>query len=810
MPEEMQNNQGLSDREVENRIAEGKRNVLPASKSKTTAQIVRDNTLTLFNLLNIILAIAVIAVGSYKNALFINIIIINTIIGTIQEIKAKQVVDQLSILSQPKVLALRNGQPMEIGIEDIVLDDVLFLSPGKQIPSDGAVLDGSFEVNESLLTGEADAVIKNYGDDLKSGSYIISGKGKMRVEAVGNDNYASRIINKVMRPKQPNSEIMKALNFIMKCVGITIVPIGILLLLRQTISLYMPLNEAIVSTVAALIGMIPQGLVLLTSVALAVGVLRLAKQKTLIQELYCIETLSRVDMLCLDKTGTLTEGCMEVTCIEPVSRGKDPIKALRALVHVLDDDNTTATAIKSSLKGEVPKWKVGETVCFSSERKWSGVNFMEKGTYIMGAPEFVLQNKYELYQEKIEAYAKEGNRVLVLAHSSDGFKSEGQLPDHLETVAIIRLADKIRPEARSTLKYFADQGVEIKIISGDNPVTVSEVACRAGLRDGANYVDASTLEDDQAVREAALRHTVFGRVSPVQKKLLIQTLKEDGHTVGMVGDGVNDVLALREADCSIAMAKGSDVTKQISQVVLLDSNFSHMTEVLMEGRRVTNNICRAASLFLVKTVFSFLLAILTIIFAGKYPFQPIQLTLFSATCIGIPSFFLALEPNKARVTGNFLAKVIKKAVPGAVAMVIMVASLLIIGDRLQLSGAEISTMACILMGTAGLIILFGVCLPMNFMRISLFMTMAIFYYFAVIVFPEFFSLLPMYAFERRLLLILLPMILLFYPVKRLVQLVVDKIEVIVSEKRHFELEQARGTPGGKSAAESYMWMRQKK
>lgn len=778
---------GLTRAEVAQRTQAGQYNVQPKSKTKTVGQIIYDNVFTLFNAINLVLAIAVLVVGSYKNALFINIIILNTIIGIVQEIKAKRTVDKLTLMTEPQVAVLREGQETVVPVEQIVLDDILMLSPGKQIPADGSVVEGQFEVNESLLTGESDAVVKALGDGLKSGSYVVSGRGLMAVEKVGADNYANQLVAKVMRPKKPNSEISRATNFILKFIGVTIIPIGLLLFFRHSVTQLMPVKDAVISTVAALIGMIPEGLVLLTSVALAVGVMRLAKHKTLVQELYCIETLSRVDVLCLDKTGTITEGKMEVKSIEPINCDADPTKALRAMVAALDDDNPTFSAIRESLRGEVPDWQVEKIVSFSSERKYSGVTFKNKGTYVLGAPEIVLGTDYESYRTKIEGYAADGNRVLLLACSDEGFGPQDAVPHNLDCAAIILLADKIRAEARQTLKYFESQGVAVKIISGDSPITVAEVALRAGLSDGANYVDASTLDSVEATQMAALKYTVFGRVSPTQKKIIIKTLKEDGHTVGMVGDGVNDVLGLREADCSIAMAGGSDVTKQISQLVLLDSNFNNLTEVLMEGRRVTNNINRAASLFLVKTIFSFLLSLIVIVANEKYPFAPIQLTLISATTIGLPSFFLALEPNRARVTGSFLGKVLRRALPGALAIVVNICLVMLLGNALDMSFIQISTLACVLTGATGLIILYGVCKPFNPMRNFLFLVCTTLFTSCILFFAPFFSILPLFPIQWKLVAVLVPMLILIYPIMVVVERIVVRVELLLEAKGKLEI-----------------------
>ncbi|MGV8905564.1 MAG: cation-translocating P-type ATPase [Acetobacterium sp.] len=767
---------GLTQAQVDERVAEGKVNAQPPSKTKTIGRIIKDNTLTLFNILNIILALMVIFVESYRNLLFINIVIINTIIGIVQEIKAKKTIDKLSLISQPQATVRRDGRRQVINFESIVLDDVLVLSPGKQIPSDAVVIVGEMEVNESLLTGESEPIVKRSGDLLLSGSFVVSGDAMVQVTHVGLENYASKLADEAKILKKPNSDIMRALRFIMKAIGIAIVPIGILLLYNQIVLQGLTIEAGVVATVAALIGMIPEGLVLLTSVALAVGVIRLGHYKTLVQELYCIETLARVDILCLDKTGTITEGNMEVLSLEILKNERNPVQGLRALVANIKDDNATFKALSDYLKGEAPPWKCEKTVPFSSARKWSGANFGGFGTYVIGAPENILGSQYHSIREKVESYASQGNRVLMIGYSTKPFRGDYELPDDIETIAILPMGDKIRPEAKKTLEYFHNQGVNIKVISGDHPVTVSIVAKRAGLWDADNYIDASTLTTDEAVTKAALIYSVFGRVTPNQKQVLIKALKAAGHTVAMTGDGVNDVLALREADCSIALAEGSDAARQVAQLVLLDSNFASLTRVLMEGRRVINNIRRVASLFLVKTIFSFVLAIMVILADKAYPFVPIQLTLISTLTIGIPAFFLALEPNRKRVSGNFLEFVLKKSVPGAMAIVVNIIIIMILGGLVPLNRLEISTLAVILTGLSGLIILFRVCQPMNSQRWGLFFVMTIAFIGSVVFLGDFFYLLQLSEFSGVMVAILMILFIDIYPLIKFFTWLVTTLE----------------------------------
>lgn len=767
---------GLTQTQVDERVKEGKVNAQPPSKTKTIKAIIKDNTLTLFNILNIVLALMVIFVESYRNLLFINIVIINTIIGIVQEIKAKRTVDKLSLISQPHTIVLRDGQRQVINFESIVMDDILVLTLGKQIPADGIVIKGEIEVNESLLTGESEPLVKRQGDILLSGSFVISGEGTVQVTHVGLENYAAKLADDAKVMKKPNSEIMRALKLFMKVIGIGIVPIGILLLYNQIVLQGLTVEAGVVGTVAALIGMIPEGLVLLTSVALAVGVIRLGHYRTLVQELYCIETLARVDVLCLDKTGTITEGNLEVLSLEILKNEKNPVQGLRALVANLKDDNATFNALSDYFKGQPPQWRCEKIVPFSSARKWSGANFGGFGTYVIGAPENILGNRYHSIREKVETYANQGNRVLMIGYSNSSFRGDYELPDDIETIALLPMGDKIRPEAKKTLEYFHNQGVTIKVISGDNPITVSQVAKRAGLWDSYHYIDAATLTTDEEVKRSALNYSVFGRVTPNQKRLLVSALKEAGHTVAMTGDGVNDVLALREADCSIAMAEGSDATRQVAQLVLLDSNFASLTRVLMEGRRVINNIRRVASLFLVKTIFSFLLAIIVIAANEAYPFVPIQLTLISAFTIGIPAFFLALEPNKNRVTGNFLEFVLKKSIPGAMVIVVNIIIIMILGGLIPLTSLEISTLAVILTGLTGLIILFRVCQPMDSKRWGLFFLMTAGFVFSVVFLENFFFLVPISEFTGVMTAILIVLFIAIYPLIKFFTWLVTTIE----------------------------------
>lgn len=650
---------GLTKEEVEERIKENKVNYDTSLPTKSIKTIVRENIFTLFNLINILLGVAVFCVGSYKNLLFLIVIFCNTAISIIQEINSKKAVDKLSILAQAKVNCIRDGEKQEIGINSIVLDDLLMLETGNQIVADSIILEGEVEVNESFITGESDVIYKRKGDTLLSGSFVVSGKCKAEVIHIGDENYTSKISSGAKYVKKVNSEIMKSLNGIIKIVSIAIVPIGILLFFNQLGLTENSFKNAVVNTVAAIIGMIPEGLVLLTSTVLAVSVIRLSKRKVLVQELYCIETLARVDTLCLDKTGTITEGTMEVNDIIEITKSKEELEEiLSEISSASDDNNSTIEAIRAKYKNK-QKWKVINKIPFSSQKKWSGVCFKDKGSYIIGAPEFVLREKYDEYKERIEKYSND-YRVIIVANSEGDF-IEKELPDKLEVLGFVLISDVIRKEASKTLKYFKEQGVNIKIISGDNPITVSKIAKRAGVENSEKYINMQEIKTKEQLEKAAKEYTIFGRVTPVQKKELVQALKKEGHTVAMTGDGVNDVLALKEADCSIAMASGSDATRNVAEIVLLDSNFASMPEIVLEGRRTINNIERSATLFLVKTIYASILAIIFLFVNMPYPFMPIQLTLISTVTIGIPSFVLALEPNKERIKGKFLRNVISRA-----------------------------------------------------------------------------------------------------------------------------------------------------
>lgn len=730
---------GLSQEQVSERIKLGLVNKDVSIPTKTIPQIIKDNTFTLFNVLNFILAAAIIYVGSYKNLLFMGVVISNLVISTFQEIRAKRAVDKLSILSLNKVTTVRDGKSNNLDIDDLVLDDIIVLSQGRQIPADCKIICGQISVNESLLTGESDSIDKKVGDLLLSGSFVVSGKCKAKVEHVGQDNYASKISNDAKYVKKTNSQIMMAFNKIILILSILIVPIGTMLFMRQLNN--NALESAVINTTAALIGMIPEGLVLLTSTVLAVGVIRLTKKKVLVQDIYCIEMLARVDTLCLDKTGTITQGTMKIEDVIPYKGfSKNEVSSgLAMIVNNVEDTNPTYYAVKDFVnKNKMQHKKASQIVPFSSDKKWSGVYIDGNGSYVMGAAEFILKDRCVNIQPDLQKYTGE-NRVLILAHSKENFVDD-KLPDNLELMGFILIRDVIRATAKETLRYFYKEGVDIKIISGDNVTTVSNIAKRAGVKNYDKSVDASTLRTKEDIKEAVSKYAVFGRVSPVQKKEIVCALKEQGHTVAMTGDGVNDVLALKEADCSVVMANGSDAARSVSQLVLLDSNFASMPKVVLEGRRSINNIQRSSSLFLIKTIYSTLLAILFLFFNTPYPFMPIQMTLINMFTIGIPSFVLALEPNSSRIDGNLFLNIVNRALPCALTIVISILAVTATSKIIPLTDIEISTLCVALTGLNGFLLLFKLCTPFNLTRKMLFASMTTAFVVSTLLFRSFFSL----------------------------------------------------------------------
>ena len=696
---------GLSNKQVNERIQKNLINHDTTVPTKSIKRILYENFFTLFNILNLILAIAIFAVGSYKNMLFLFIVIINTAISTIQEIHSKRVVDKLSLMATSKVNVIRDSKKQNISIYELVLDDIVEFNTGNQIPTDSIIQDGEVLVNESFITGEPDSITKKKGDTILSGSYIVSGKCFAKVEHIGVDNYTSKISSGAKYIKKVKSEIMCSLNKIIKVLTFIIIPIGICMFYGQLHVQGVTFQDAVVQSSASIIGMIPEGLVLLTSTVLAISVIKLSKSRVLVQDLYCIETLARVDTLCLDKTGTLTEGFMEVKNFICVNTDKNNMENILANISKFsEDENSTILAIKNYFSNISEEFRPINKIPFSSDKKWSGICFENKGSYIIGAPEFVLKNDFEKYADDIKKYS-EDYRVLVLAHSKYDFNNK-DLPSDIVLLGYVFLLDKIRSDANSTLAFFEKQGVDIKIISGDNPITVSQIAKNVGVKNYDKFIDMSTVSDDIDLKDIVLNYSIFGRVSPTQKQSLIKSLKANRRTVAMTGDGVNDVLALKEADCSVAMANGSDATKNISQLVLLNSDFSAMPKIVAEGRRTINNIQRSASLFLVKTIYSTIFALLFLFIGEQYPFEPIQLSLISVTTIGIPSFMLALEPNKERIKGKFLQNIIAKAFPTAITNVITIFALTILNKFGFIAEEYFSSLCVISTGLSGLALLF--------------------------------------------------------------------------------------------------------
>ena len=741
---------GLTNEQVQERIAEGKVNVNENPNTRTYKQIILENTLTFFNFLNIALLVLVIFERSYKNSMFMGIILINTVIGIIQEIRAKKTIDKLAILTESKTVVLREGKKWSISTEKLVLDDLIFLKTGDQVPADVKVLEGTVEVNESLLTGESDNLSKSQGDELFSGSFVTSGEACCQVIHVGKDNYASQITSEAKEFKRHNSELRNSLNAILKVISIIIVPLGAMLFYKQYMIVGDTLKDSVVNMVAAVLGMIPEGLVLLTSVALTLGSMVLATKKTLVQELYCIETLARVDTLCLDKTGTITEGTMKVEDVQLYDTAQttvvqhtakfdpetgEPVQNVSALkpevtvsaekengqiqetvnletvsqeerqklqeidhimgnmMSVLHDQNATADALRKRFPSR-NDLKLIHAIPFSSDRKYSGAVFEGRGTYLMGAAQFLFPEGNEELLEHCSSYAQEGYRILVLAHSEQETKGT-ERPTGLEPMGLFLITDVIREEAPDTLAFFDSQGVDLKVISGDDPVTVSAIAKKAGLKNANHYIDATTIKTPEEMQRAVAECSVFGRVTPQQKKQMVQALQSQKHTVAMTGDGVNDVLALKEADCSIAMAAGSDAAKNIANVVLLDSNFGAMPHIVNQGRRVVNNIRSAASMFLIKTIFSVLLSLITIFFGDAYPFEPIQMSLISACAVGIPTFLLTQENNYNKIDHTFLRHVFMNAFPAAVTITGCVFTIMLVCQDVYHSNVMLNT-ACVL------------------------------------------------------------------------------------------------------------------
>lgn len=723
---------GLTDEEVRQRVEEGLTNRADISTDKTTKEIVISNVFTYFNLIFLVITILLIMVGSFRNLTFLPIIIGNTVIGIVQEIRAKKTLEKMSLLNAPHADVIRNGSVKQISTDELVKDDVIILTAGKQICADAVVISGNIQVNESLLTGEADEVEKTEGSTLMSGSFVVSGECYARLEKVGNESYISKLSleAKSMGGKE-QSEMIRSINLIVKWVGIVIIPIGLILFWQSHFVNGESITKSVTSTVAAIIGMIPEGLYLLTTVALALSTMKLARKKVLLHDMKSIETLARVDVLCVDKTGTITEPDMKLKeiflCKNSGADGTQTALTLDELKSlILDyanasvDNNATMLALKAyaaealtNNTSALHRTAVSQQA-FSSSLKYGSVTFSD-GTYLLGAPEFIMHEDFARIEEEIIPYADKGDRVLLFARY-DGENVENGINGSVTPLGFVALANPIRENAVKTFEYFKSQGVAIKVISGDNPRTVSRIAIQAGIESAESFVDAATLDTEDKIADAVNKYTVFGRVTPKQKKQLVKALQAKGHTVAMTGDGVNDILAMKDADCSVAMASGSEAAAQAAQVVLLDSDFAHMPDVVYEGRRVVNNIQRSASLFLVKNIFSLLLSLFSVILMVTYPLEPAQVSLISMFTIGVPGFLLALEQNKDRIKGHFITNVMLKALPGGLTDVIAVGALVVCGEVFCISDASIGTIATLVLSVVGFMILFKISEPLNGMK----------------------------------------------------------------------------------------------
>lgn len=724
---------GLTEAEVLERKKRGQINIVEEKTVKSNWEIISGNVFTLFNLYNFLIAIALMSVGAYSNLAFMLIIILNICIGSFQEIHAKNMVAKLSVLTVSKVDVIRDGKEKSIGVDEVVLDDITILNMGNQISSDSVVIDGKIEVNESLLTGESDTIVKMPGDKLYSGSYVVSGKCYAKVEKVGKDNLAAEITLKSKKHKKVNSELLNSMRKVTRLTSFIIIPVGVLLFVQAFFFRDQVIKSSVVSIAAALLGMLPKGLVLLISISLATGVIKLAKKKVLVQDLYSVETLAHVDTLCLDKTGTITEGKMQVSNVETFNEEIMPIsvnQALSAFVNEIGDNNGTFQALKEYFKGN-DNFEVDYKNSFSSERKWSSISFKDIGSIIVGAPErLTAKSNFEIKENMIEAQ-KQGKRVLLVGFSKDVV--EDILPD-IEIVAAIELSDPLRKNAKEMLGFFKGEGVTVKVISGDNPLTVSSIAKQAGLEDYESYIDLSTIESDDEIIDLVDEYSIFARVSPNQKSLLVQALQAKGHTVAMTGDGVNDVIALRQADCSITLPEASDVAKQVSQIVLLNSDFSVLKDVLMEGRRVVNNITNVATIFFIKTLYSVMLSILNIITCTAFPFIPIQITLVDLAIEGYTSFFISFEPNGKQIKEKFLKSVLKNSFPYSVVIIINIIVLYFLAPALGIAEPKMTTLMYYMIGFTSILAVIRVCRPFNKMRVFLCTTTAIGFFVATILF----------------------------------------------------------------------------
>ena len=734
--------QGLSTEEVEKLTNEGKVNISDNNNLKSNWQIIKDNVFTLFNLYNLIIAIALLLVKAYTNTFFFLIITINVLIGIIQEIHGRNLVKKLSILTASKTTVIRNGKEEEIEIEKVVLGDTIVLKQGDQIPSDSYVIDGEIEVNESLLTGESDLVEKKVEDKLLSGSYVVSGKCYAIVEKVGEDNFANQIVSATKKHKDNNSELINSMKRVTKFTSFVIIPVGIILFIQAYFIRETVLDESVIATAAALLGMLPKGLVLLITIALESGVIKLAKKEVLVQELYSIESLAHIDTICLDKTGTITEGKMNVSEVKIYEENIMPKPfndMMVAFVNGMDDTNATFKAMKNHFKGDINYEKI-DSVPFASERKWSAISFKEEGSVVVGAPERLFEKSDKQMPERIIELQKGGKRILAVGYTKEVIKDD-ELPK-LEVVASVILEDPLRKNAKEMLGYFKEQGVDVKIISGDNPLTVSTIAKRAGLEDYESYIDLSTISTDAEIVNLVDRYSIFARVLPHQKSIIVKALQAKNHKVAMIGDGVNDVIALRESDCSITLPDASDAAKQVSQIVLLNSDFSVLKDVLMEGRRVVNNITNVARIFFIKTIYSVLLSLFCILTNTAFPFIPIQITLIDLIIEGYTSFFITFEKNKKPITGAFLPTALTNAAHFAIVIMFNIIVLTIIGNVIGIESGVLTTMMYILIGFVSILAVQEVCTPFTKIHTFLFTTTLVGFYVAALLFNKLLELSP--------------------------------------------------------------------
>lgn len=733
---EKENLKGLTEKQVEERIKDGKVNKVEDNKTRTNWEIIRDNVCTLFNLFNLLIAIALIAVKAYTNLAYMLIIVVNIIIGVVQEIHARNLVQKLSVLKVSKANVIRDEKEKEINIDEIVLDDLIVLDSGKQICADSVVMSGEVEVNESLLTGESDTILKQKGDKLLSGSYVVSGKCYSKVEKVGKDNFAEQITSETKKYKRAESELVNSMKKVTNFTSFVIIPVGLILFVQAYFFRNVDITNSVVSTAAALLGMLPKGLMLLITISLATGVIKLAKKRVLVQDLYSVETLAHIDTLCLDKTGTITEGRMKVDNVKIYNEKCLPHpmqKMMTAFVNEMSDNNATFMALKDYYKGE-DKFEVEDNMAFSSERKWSSISFKEIGSIVLGAPERLIEKSKMEMPEEIVTAQKAGKRMLFVGYSKEVVSNEN-LPN-LEIIAAITLDDPLRKNAKEMLGFFKTQSVDIKIISGDNPLTVSSIAKKAGLESYDSYIDLSTITSDDQIPELVDKYSVFARVMPHQKSLIVKALQEKGHSVAMTGDGVNDVVALKQADCSITLPEASDIARQVSQIVLLNSDFSVLKDVLMEGRRVVNNITNVARIFFIKTIYSMLLALFNIVTNTAFPFIPIQITLIDLAIEGYTSFFLSFLENSKPLKGTFLRTVIKNALPYALTIIISIIIITFTKAGMGLNLEESHTIMYLIIGGVSIFAVIEACRPFN--RISTFLctTTAVGFFFAAILFKK--------------------------------------------------------------------------